>query len=268
MPFQFYKAGHFSPSFSLSHAHIELEPMKNYTTAARLFNINSVEQYKEKIAPISEQAQKLFALFDDVNIDLSFATHTSNEKETFKLIAKSVLQKLGDVVLDKHQFGTSDDDPPYEESASSSRRKTESLKSEWLGIGTTRTWHGYPNARFRIGSNDTSLLAHHDDLVDADESPGDSVAIEAKVQITEDKLMQLVPTAVIAAFIEKNLHPELCPMTPTILLTPTRAMICIYVVSRDFLLITEPFNWIRKDQEKCVFDKIGFLLLWMALNHR
>ena len=48
MPFQFYKAGHFSPSFSLSHAHIELEPMKSYTTAAKLFNINSVEQYKEK----------------------------------------------------------------------------------------------------------------------------------------------------------------------------------------------------------------------------
>ena len=46
MPFQFYKAGHFSPSFSLSHAHIELEPMKSYTTAAKLFNINSVEQYK------------------------------------------------------------------------------------------------------------------------------------------------------------------------------------------------------------------------------
>ena len=145
------------PSFSLNHVHIELEPLRNYTTAAKLFDINSVEQYKEKIRLISGCAQKLFALFDDKNIDLSFATHASNEKETFKLIAKSVLLKLGDMVLDKHQFGAIDEDASYEEkseSASSSRRKTESesLKSDWLGIGTNRTWHSYPDARFRIGS--------------------------------------------------------------------------------------------------------------------
>ena len=62
--------------------------------------------YKEKIHSISGHAQKLFALFEDKSIEFSFATHTTNEKETFKLIAKSVLLKLGGVVVDKHQFGT------------------------------------------------------------------------------------------------------------------------------------------------------------------
>jgi len=37
-------------------------------------------------------------------VNFSFATHTTNEKVTFKLIAQTILLILGDVVLDKHQF--------------------------------------------------------------------------------------------------------------------------------------------------------------------
>ena len=192
----------------------------------------------------------------------------------FKLIAKSVLTKLGEVALDKHQFGSTNEDAPYiygekSESASSNSTELGSLKSDWLGIGTARTWHGYPDARFRIANNDTTLLTHHDDLVEADDdTPGDSVTIEATLQISSDILMQLVPTSVLVGFIERNLHRDLSPMVPTILITPTRALICIYVVSRDFLLLSEPFYWIRKGDEQCGFNKTGFLLLWLALNHR
>lgn len=85
-PFNFYRAGHFSPSFRFSQAHIELSPLKYYTTSAKLFNIRSVQQFKEKLAAIPEHAHKLFAIFEYTIIDFSFVTHKTNEKETFKLM--------------------------------------------------------------------------------------------------------------------------------------------------------------------------------------
>lgn len=97
-------------------------------------------------------------------------------------------------------------------------------------------------------------------------TPGDSVTIEAKLKINEDVLMQLT---VLSAFVEKNLHEDLCPMVPTVLMAPTTASICIYDVRQDYLIISETFQWLEKDsQNGYTFDKPGFLLLWMALYHR
>ena len=94
-------------------------------------------------------------------------------------------------MLDRHHFGATNKDAPYEpypKSELASARKSfssisksvklEALKSDWLGIGTARTWHGYPDARFRIGDNDTTLLIH-DDLADRVAS-----TIEAKLHIS------------------------------------------------------------------------------------
>ena len=65
-----------------------------------------------------QRAERLFELFKDTDIDMSFAAHTSDEKETFKSIAKSVLCRLGKVVLDLHQF-SSVEEQEYKPAASS-----------------------------------------------------------------------------------------------------------------------------------------------------
>ena len=261
-PFHFYRAGHFSPSFNFSKAHIELTPQPYYTTAAKLFGMMSVQQFKEKLAAMPESANKLFTLFESTSTDFSFATHKMNEKETFKLISESILQKLGEVVLDKHQFGAIGEDeykPPSLQSASSSRSASK-ITSDWLGVGTFTTWHGYPDGRFRINDTSDVLLLLHDDS-EEEGSPGNTIAIEAKLNINADKLMQLVPTSVVVAFVENNL-------IPTIMISPTRAVICIYDVQKDFLLLSDTFQWLEKVGDTYTFDKAGFVLLWMTLNHR
>ena len=85
--------------------------------------------------------------------------------------------------------------------------------------------------------------------------------------------MQLVTTTVVASFVEKNLHRDLMDVIPTLMIGPTSAIICIYDVTQDYLLISEKFEWLETgedgdDDDKYVFNKPGFVLLWMALNHR
>ena len=54
------------------------------------------------------------------------------------------------------------------------------IKYDWLGIGSIKTWHGYPDARFRIDNNDVSIVPHDDS---EEGTPEDSIAIEAKLRI-------------------------------------------------------------------------------------
>ena len=54
-------------------------------------------------------------MFKNKTIDFSFATNTCTEEETFKLKAKSILVRLRDMVLDKHQFGGAIDEDSDDE---------------------------------------------------------------------------------------------------------------------------------------------------------
>ena len=196
---------------------------------------------------------------------MSFAVHTSDEKETFKSIAKAVLCRLGKVVLDLHQF-SSVEEPEYKPAASSIvRSQTHNLSTQWLRLGKKGvTWHGYPDARVRIYNTDVPVLAH--EL--GNKSPGDSIVVEAKVMEKSLNLVQLVATTVLAAFVEKNVHDELPPIIPTILITPESAKVCIYDVENDYLLISEWFTWTERVGDVHAFNKTGMLLFWMILNHR
>ena len=92
-------------------------------------------------------AFRLFKLFEDKTMDFSFTRCTDNENIAFVSIARSILQKLGEVILDKYQFGYVEEDEDSEMLSSSTDTK---IKFEWLGIGTSKTWHGYPDARLII----------------------------------------------------------------------------------------------------------------------
>ena len=78
------------------------------------------------------------------------------------------------------------------------------------------------------------------------------------------KLPQLVKTAVVAAFIESNLHPKLSTMVPTILIDTSNAIIALYCTKHDLLFISDTFSW--QDGDK--FNLGGITFLWAMINHR
>ena len=49
---------------------------------------------------------------------------------------------------------------------------------------------------------------------------------EAKLKIKKKHLPQLIKTAIVAAFIESNLHPDLRSMVPTVLIDTKRVVLC------------------------------------------
>ena len=190
-------------------------------------------------------------MFNDTGINFSFATYNAYEKEAFKLITRQVLQKLGTVVLDKFSDTINDD----------------TIKMGWLGIGNQSTWHGYPDACFRISPNVDIPIISCDDS--DKETPGDTTTIEAKLNWSDSKLMQLVATSVVVSFTEKAIHKDLLATVPTLMITPMCAKICVYDATQDYLLISETFQWVKKDEDNgYTFDREGLLLLWMTLNHR
>ena len=251
--FNFYKVGHFSPSTQISKVHFELDSLGQWISAAKLFGVSSVGEYKTKLTGMPRRAEVLFELLEDTDVDLSFAAHNTYESNTFKEIARHVLCRLGEVVLDLHQFSSVEE----KEASFSGRLKkyVSNLKSAWLGIGKKGlTWYGYPDARVRVCNSDVPFIAresHHE------QSPGDSI-VETKLEKGVN-LMQLVAMTVVAAFVEKNVHPNLLPIIPSILITPNCARICIYDVTNDLLLISEWFTWVEEVNDRYVFNKSGML---------
>ena len=63
------------------------------------------------------------------------------------------------------------------------------------------------------------------------------------MEIKKKYLPQLVKTAVVTAFIESNLHPELNTMVPTIMIDTTHAVIALYCTKHDLLFISDKFSW-------------------------
>ena len=88
---------------------------------------------------------------------------------------------------------------------------------EWLGVGTSSTWHGYPDVHFKISSSytiylDTPIVT----FADSEEgTPGNTTAIVAKLNVSANKLMQLVATCVVGSFTENDLHEKLHNAVPT-----------------------------------------------------
>ena len=160
LTFRFYKVGHFSPSGTISTLYFELDSLLRHTSSAKLFGVNSVEEYRKNLTEMPRRAERLFELFKDTNIDISFAVHNSNKKETFKLIAKSVLCRLGEVVLDLHQFSSVEEEEYMPVATSTVGSQTHNLSSKWLLGKKGLTWHGYLDARVRVYNNAIPLLAH------------------------------------------------------------------------------------------------------------
>ena len=75
----------------------------------------------------------------------------------------------------------------------------------------------------------------------------------------DENCMFRATTAVVVAFTEKNIHQDLNAMIPNIMITPTRVVICIYNVQKDFLFLSDTFQWVEKtDEDAYELNKAAF----------
>lgn len=133
-----------------------------------------------------------------------------------------------------------------------------------LGMGVMETWRGTPDSRVRGFAKDTDVPFLIGTEQPGQGSNGTLAVCDAKIQIKKKFLLQLVKTAVVTAFIENNLHPELNTMVPTIIIDCSHAIVALYCTKHDLLFISGKFSWWAHDK----FNLSGATFLWAMINHR
>ena len=140
-----------------------------------------------------------------------------------------------------------------------------------MGIGSKETLHGYPDARVRAEQSDIHLITPS---VSGDSNPGspssigDSVVVEGKRFSSLFNTDQLIATNVVISFTEHNRHPDFNPLVPAIMICVPTAQICFYDCTKDILLLSNTFDWLRCEDGKRYVDKAAILLLWITVHHR
>lgn len=144
------------------------------------------------------------------------------------------------------------------------------LQAAHIGIGTTSTWHGTPDARVR-GTTLVWLKASEDPedefLVTEgsdDESDGTATAVEGKMVFREANLMQAIGICVVSSFTTKSRHPDKPAIVPTILIDQNKFLVILYHCEKDVLMISESKLLATNGH----LSRSGLALLWLVINHR
>ena len=152
-----------------------------------------------------------------------------------------------------------------------------------LGIGSVNTWHGQSELRIQgcdaistpycLNDEDEVYDEVYEGYEDEDEGDEDEDEVDearlphvnGKLKIKERRhLAQLVATCVVNSFLERNLHPDVNPMVPTILFNRTAFLICLFDCKNDVLLISDP----KLLSTRGGISRTAVLLLWLVVNHR
>ena len=137
------------------------------------------------------------------------------------------------------------------------------LRSEHIGMGTTKTWHGSANARVRgceLVVMNTEADDSDDDGVATDEedkgscssssseadtlvsSDGASTNIEVKKKASSSRkhVSQLIATCVVSSFTEHQRHPSKNTLVPALLIDISKLRVCLYDCVNDVLFMSQP----------------------------
>jgi len=226
IPFYLYEVTQtFNPASTFSNVDIHMAPYKSGVEGAYpvvrtrgLFNLDRLEKTTENgdaIEFIRNCKQKPWP---------PWSVQPQTERASLMEISRRLfvpLCKANCVTLEKtyHSSLTPDDE--------------ELIKSQALGMGSLKTWHGSPDARLRGtevvynsvtgGETDTEVEenSQEEQNYDSDSSSGMTTTVEAK-----KNLSQLVTTCVVSSIIENKLHRNLPSAVPSILIDPTGFRVC------------------------------------------
>lgn len=187
------------------------------------------------------------------------ASHSEVERATFPITINKLISPLScSVTVEKQYKG---------------KIKGENIASNgFLGIGSIQTLHGSPDARAR------GYVMEDLDLISTDthdyESDGRTVTVDGKRSLVyrstgsvhPNHLSQLFATNIVAAFTERNLHPEVNYLIPSMMINTETVLVSLYDSEKDIWMISEPV-WLREDEQDLA-TKSSILYIWLFINHR
>ena len=141
------------------------------------------------------------------------------------------------------------------------------MKREFIGIGSSKTWHGFPDAL--IDSAPLYYIREEGDGSDSDsESWGGKVTCEAKQSFKGNFFDQVLGHAVVSSFIHFNRHPSQNSLIPALAISGVGGEVAavIYDCCRDVGLKLGPIQWLDV-QNRCLVSE-GLFLMWLLLHHR
>ena len=144
-------------------------------------------------------------------------------------------------------------------------KNDDKVKKGHLGFGNdSTTWYGTPDGRIRghSSSSDVAFVCDENEAYDSDSS-GSPLTFEVKRK--SKHASQTIGTAVISSFVENNLHPELNPLLPCLLLNCYTVQVYMYDCVKDALLISDKITF-RQDDD--TIQKSALLFIWLFINHR
>ncbi len=160
------------------------------------------------------------------------------------------------------------------------------IRANHIGMGSSNTWHGSPDARVRgcelvlmkTGCDDDDEYDDDDD----DEEEGSCSSSDSETTLVssdrvttnievkkrakfEDNFSQLVSTCVVSSFTEHHVHPSKNTMVPTILIDQSVIRVCLYDCINDILLVSQPRLLSHKNTR---LSTTAVFLTWLVINHR
>ena len=203
----------------------------------------------------STAADQLLTLFSDLP---TLQCSSSNlESSIFPEVVHRILAPLSrDVIVEKC----------YQSAFSGSA----SITASFLGIGHVDTWHGQPDCRLRGRLFEDLDITHVNHVFDSDGSgtEGDSMVVEAKKDIKRCNMPQLISLTVISSFVENNLHGDLNPLVPSLMINSSLIVVCLYDCVNDYLLLSDDISLYDMEEESQIISKSTLLLIWILINHR
>lgn len=146
------------------------------------------------------------------------------------------------------------------------------VQARYLGMGCeSATWYGTIDARLRgqvlsEAQEDSEVVLLCDDTdTDGEETDGGTSVLELKRK--GKGLSQAIGSAILASFIESNLHPNFNHLFPCIFMNCTMVQFIYYDCEKDVLLITEKIPLYRTGSQSVVSSEAK-LIMWLHLNHR
>lgn len=231
---------------------LKLQKRNAYCTAKDILHIEK-SWFREKINTSENASVEALLRGLKANINLSqLKLGFRLEKDAFLHIVDSWKIFCKEIILSRKNYANSD---------------LENFNKDKIkvGMGVAETWRGIPDSRIRWFSLDSEVLLLPSKKSANPDSNGTSTVCEAKLKIDKEQhFAQLVKTVVVSAFIKHNLHLDLNTTIPAILVDDKQAMVALYCVKEDLLLLSEVFCW----RTGSLFNSPEISFLWAMINHR
>ena len=250
----------FNPTSSFSTVNISYSKMAEILLSDMIdFDYNCLSTRSD------DSPYPLLRLFDPLPILGS--TTLCSEKMIFAEIVEKILAPLSkDTVMATTSKPTT--------SKSKDEDNDSTFKHALLGMGQYNTWHGQPDCRLsgHSGELDVTHIPHtYGSGSDSEDSNGETIIVEAKKKIKNINMSQLISMSVVSSFVEHNLHNELNPLVPSLMIDNEWIVLCLYDCVQDYLIISEKISLYDVTDVTDVTDVISkstLLLIWIFINHR